>query len=210
MNNNDIVGQKFNRWTALSFEGKRGAHKMYLCRCECGTEKLVQRNSLVDGKTKSCGCFRDERSRKRFTKHGMNGHPAYESWSGMKKRCYIPSTRTFQHYGGRGITVCAEWHSFENFWRDMGAAWAPGLEIERIDVNGNYEPDNCRWATNQEQANNKRTNVFLDTPWGRLTQIEAARMANISLGALIHRMKAGWPKETWFLPPSYNRRTKTA
>ncbi len=198
----DLTGEVFGQWTVISFEVLKKPHRYYNCRCSCGTERVVQGPSLICGASVSCGCTKGEKIRQARTKHSASGHPAYSSWGAMKARCQRPTSEAYPLYGGRGIRVCERWQKFENFWVDMGATWAPGLTIERDDVNGNYEPSNCRWATMLEQGANKRDSVLIETPWGTLHQSEAARRAGISLGSLIHRMKHGWPKETWFLPPS--------
>lgn len=198
--NNQMDGQIFGRWTVVSFAFARPPHRYYNCRCVCGVERAVQGPSLVSGVSRSCGCLRREVSRNIRVKHDSCGHPAYQSWTAMRRRCQDKNMTAYSNYGGRGISVCAEWQTFEGFWEDMGALWRQGLTIERNDNDGNYEPGNCRWATYKEQSHNKRNTVLVDTPWGLLAQSEAARRGGISLGALIHRMKTGWPKELWFSP----------
>lgn len=195
-----MAGQTFDRWTVVSFAFAKGPHGYYNCKCSCGTERAVQGWSLVSRTTRSCGCLRREINREIHLKHGSCGHPVYQAWTSMKQRCQNPAKQAFENYGRRGISVCPTWETFEGFFDDMGSSWSPGLTIERIDNDGNYEPGNCRWATMMEQGQNKRTSVILDTPWGQMTQAAAARKANMSLGSLIHRMKTGWPKELWFVP----------
>lgn len=195
------VGNKYNRWEVVSYSHKTGPHHYWVCRCQCGKTKTVQQGSVVSGRSSSCGCLRAEVVAELHRKHGSTKHPAYQSWLAMRRRCADPAFSGFAGYGARGIAVCADWQEFEHFWRDMGATWAPGLSIDRIDVNGPYEKGNCRWATDVQQANNKRNNAMVETPWGRLTKAEAARRAGISYTALKHRISRGWPADRIFSEP---------
>jgi hypothetical protein len=159
------VGQRFGHWTVLSFGEMRRVGKwqkrkaMWLCRCDCEakTERLVGTGSLNDGSSQSCGCAQRESA----TKHGESGPgkrtPEYKAWGSMIARCYNPNCTGYESYGGRGITVCDRWrHSYSNFLADMGRKPNPTHSLDRIDNDGNYEPSNCRWATNQEQIDNRR------------------------------------------------------
>jgi hypothetical protein len=193
MNTQSVVGNIFGKWTILSYSHKKSPHHYFHCGCACGSKRVVQFNSLRSGTSVSCGCHRSVTSARNLTKHGLSAHPAYRSWKAMHRRC-----KAARHYVGR-ISVCDRWGSFEAFWADMGATWEKGLSIDRIDGTKNYTPDNCRWATLEQQIINRSITVFIDTPWGKLPQSHAARMANISVGCLIHRMKA-WPKSRWFEP----------
>jgi hypothetical protein len=151
--------------------------------------------ALKYGKSTSCGCFAPN------LKHGMHGGREYWVWQAMIQRCTNPNTIGWQDYGGRGITVCDRWrNSFEAFWADLGPTWAPGLSLDRIDNDGNYEPSNVRLATQTQQARNQRKSRFIDTPWGRITIPEAAERSGISGKTIRGRMDRGWPDDRLFEP----------
>lgn len=152
----DIAGQRFGRLIAVSRSGTRSpAH--WLCKCDCGAEKVINGAWLRDGTCRSCGCYRSERMVKMNTVHGMKGTSEYAAWSAMVERCHNSKHAAWKNYGGRGIKVCEDWRaSFENFYRDVGKKTTRDHTLDRINNDGNYEPSNVRWATYKEQALNRK------------------------------------------------------
>jgi len=155
----DLTGQVFEHLYVVKRAGSTEyGNPIWICNCNCGNTTIVPTNNLTSGKTKSCGCY----NREKRTKHGKTRTPTYRVWESMKRRCYVKKARNYYLYGGRGIIVCSEWvDSFETFLKDMGER-LEGTTLDRINPNGNYEKTNCRWATNEEQSNNKRSSVTID------------------------------------------------
>lgn len=192
----DISGLRFGRLTALESKGairaSTGTTKTHWrCICDCGNEVSVALGNLRSGSIKSCGCFRKEVLDK--TSHGFEGTREYSSWIAMMNRCNNKNIAAYENYGARGITVCDRWKRIENFILDMGTR-PEGKTLERINVNGNYEPNNCKWATTIEQANNKRTSRFIEFRGKTATLSQWARELDIPVETLFARLKKHPPE----------------
>jgi hypothetical protein len=154
----DLTGQKFNRLTAIKrVENSSNGKVQFECLCDCGKAVVVSSTNLKSGNSKSCGCLNIESASRTKKIHGLRHSSEYNTWRSMKDRCYRHTNNRYQHYGARGIVICERWlNSFENFYTDMGPKPDPTFTIDRIDVNGNYEPGNCKWASKSEQRLNVR------------------------------------------------------
>lgn len=153
----DLTGRRYWAITVIERAGTdSGGNATWLYRCDCGGEGIQRGTRFTAGRVRHCGCKHGNRT------HGMSGTRAYQRWRNMLNRCDNQRCPVYLHYGGRGIGVCQDWRNFENFMWDMGEC-PPGMSLDRIDVNGNYEPANCRWATRQQQARNQRPRTILVT-----------------------------------------------
>ncbi len=191
----DLTGQTFSNWTVLK-KGDIGLNGAiyWICRCKCGTEKSVQAGSLRGGKSTGCGCVS-------WIRHGQSFTPTGRAWYGMRQRCGNPNDKNYPSYGGRGIKVCERWlESLENFVADMG--YAPkGLTLDRIDVDGNYEPSNCRWASRRTQQRNRRNNPKVEYKGQMVNIVDLAEMHGLTNRTLRYRLSNGWDLETALSTP---------
>lgn len=180
----DLTGSEFGRLLVLEMDWSERKAKAR-CLCKCGSQTIVLAYNLRNGNTVSCGCVAREIAAQRGkrtapvmgaanVKHGMSSTPTYASWLDARKRCFRPQNKSYPNYGGRGITMCERWAaSFTAFLEDMGEAPA-GHTIDRLNVDGNYEPGNCRWATKAEQARNRRSTVLDDDAVSQIRELHAA------------------------------------
>lgn len=217
----DLTGKRFGRLVVLKEAkphiSKSGKTKMrmWLCRCDCGVEKEILGTSLMKGATKSCGCLNSEAARERIAKqsikHGYTSNGKTERlylvWTHMKNRCENPNATGYQNYGGRGIAVCKEWYSYPAFreWAILNGynpnAKTGQCTLDRIDVNGDYCPENCRWATAKEQGNNKRTNRLITFCGRTQTMQQWADELGVKKTLIYKRLKCGWSVEMTLTTP---------
>ena len=199
MNHNfkDETGKRYGKLTVISYEMTNGK-AFWKCKCDCGNETLVAGDKLRSGRTKSCGCIQQAHRKEGFHKsHGMTDTRLYYEWCNMKSRCNNLKNIMYKNYGGRGIKVCDEWLDFETYmeWA-LSHGYTDNLTIERVDVNGNYEPSNCKWITNKEQYLN-RTDTHLVTAFGKTQTIkEWSEETGIKYDTIHARLKYyGWSAE---------------
>lgn len=199
----DLIGKRFGRLTVIDKIGtsKKTRQCIWLCKCDCGNEKEVPTSYLTSGDTTSCGCYRKECELKNLSKfwgkprtHGLSKTRIYQIWADMKDRCNNINSLSYKDYGKRGIKVCNEWlNDFMNFYKwAMNNGYNEKLTIDRIDVNGNYEPNNCRWASWKLQANNKRTSRKITIYGETKTAYEFEKQYGIKAHLLIDRYDKGY------------------
>jgi len=196
----NLIGQTFGRLTVIEKTDKRGSSGavFWKCLCSCGKLKDVSSSCLRGNQTKSFGClFLEDAAAKGRAKrkHGMTETSTYRSWGGMKQRCHNPKNHKYHLYGAIGITVCDDWfNSFEKFFEDMGEC-PEGMSIDRIDVTKGYSKENCRWATQKQQQNNRRDNVIITVGKTPMTMSEYCETHNLNKDQVQWRLKHGWSQE---------------
>jgi hypothetical protein len=210
----DLTGHVFNRLTVLHRDKSRkpSAPIKWNCLCSCGNVKSIDGISLRRGVTVSCGCFNSEQASKLMYKHGCSrGSGAklatYKIWTSMLQRCNNPKSHKFHRYGARGIAVCNEWHDFVCFLADMGER-PQGLALDRKNNNGNYCKENCRWATQKEQAHNRANNRLITFSGQTKCISEWAMHVGLSVAALTNRLNVGWDIEKALSMPVAIRKKK--
>jgi len=182
--------KKFSRLTLISDTKKRyGSHIIAKYRCNCGNICFIRKSLVNLGKSKSCGCLRKERFKKLLTKHGLSRSPEYSIRKSMVARCYNKKNNSYKNYGGRGIKVCKRWLKFENFYKDMGPRPNKSFSLERINNNKGYSKSNCKWATPEEQGNNKSNSVFYLYKNKKITISIVSRMLGLNKNTIYSRIK---------------------
>lgn len=188
----ELSGQVFGRLTVIEPIGQTNRNMWkWKCICSCGNEIIVQSANLSNGNSKSCGCWNREKLKKSNTKHGLTLTPEYSVWSDIKTRCYNKKCKAYNNYGGRGISVCDRWlNSFEDFLSDVGKRPSKLYTLDRFpDVNGNYDPLNFRWATWEQQQNNRRDNKSIEYMGVKLTHSQWSRLFGRPNNYLYKRLK---------------------
>lgn len=214
----DITGRRFGSLVVIREDATRSndGKVRWECRCDCGATHVVPGRALRNGTSKRCpACNKQwliERGRRQFpTSHGMSNSPEFKIWWSVIRRCTNPNDSAWASYGGRGIKICQRWRdSFQAFYDDMGprpAGHSAGgralYSIERRDVDGDYCPENCYWATDETQARNRTDNIWLTYNGVRMCQADAAKAAGLTVAAVISRRKRGWPEEHWLKPMGF-------
>lgn len=200
----DLTGEIFGRLTVLEFAYTKNEESYWKCCCSCGAEIIVRSKCLARGETKSCGCLALENLINRSKTHGLAGTPIHIAWCSMRERCNNPHNKSYARYGGRGIKICERWlNSFENFYEDVSKLphfGEKGYSLDRINNDGDYCPDNVRWATRKEQCRNRRSNVIVEYQGVKMTMIEAAEKSGLDYKLLNNRYRKGKRGDELFCP----------
>lgn len=201
---------RYGRLTVLSRETSKNplSRRGWLCRCDCGKEKIISYEGLRSGGTRSCGCLRSETTSKRTRVHGKRNSPEFSVWAHMRQRCSNPNDKHYKDYGGRGIRVCDRWDDFSSFLEDMGERPSPKHKIERIKNDEHYEKGNCKWATDVEQANNRRGNVRYNFRGSQLTVREL--WAYATNGISLRNLRARISEHGWEVESALTRAVKSS
>lgn len=211
----DLTGKRFGRWTVLAPAQRRNRAMFWECQCDCGTVRDVKENSLTHGKSHSCGCLMRDTLIMRETTHGQSKTRLYKIWKGMRKRCNNSNDTVYKFYGGRGIVVCDEWNDFEAFYKwsyENGyddTAKGHECSIDRINSNGPYSPDNCRWVDNNTQHTNTRRNRYITIDGETHILRDWSNISGVSVPTIIRRLQCGWDtKDAIFIKANPSNRYK--
>lgn len=202
----DLAGNRFGRLVVLARGPSIPKHSIWICRCDCGAMVKVKGGNLKSGSTKSCGCLHRELSSQRNGKHWLSADCTtakdknlYKLWGSMKKRCLNPKHPSWKDYGGRGIAVCSEWMEYLPFYEwAKSSGYKQGLSLDRIDVNGDYSPENCRWADYVQQANNRRNTPRVLFNGQMIPVSDLTKHLGILQGTVARRIRQGKPPEACF------------
>lgn len=197
----DMIGTKRGRLTVCRVERGIGKPRL-LCKCDCGRDVSIIASHVRTGHTQSCGCLHAELLVSRGITHGESYSPEYVVWTGIKQRCFNSADETFKRYGARGIALCPRWHDFATFLSDMGRRPSVNHSIERIDNNGDYEPSNCRWATDKEQSNNRRNNRYVTYNGLTMTLAQWSERTGIKQHTIRARLERGWSEDNALTLPT--------
>ena len=203
-----LENQKFGRLTVIREAGRtKSGNALWSCTCDCGGEKIVSSDGLRSGRTQSCGCIKREQNVEMFTTHGERHSSIYKLWASIKNRCYNKNAHKYADYGERGIKVCEEWETDYIAFRDwcLSNGYIKGLTIERIDVNGDYSPSNCIFATQKIQQNNRRNNHRITYEGVTKTLSQWAEHLGMTYKMLEHRINRGWSVKDAFTIPRGGR-----
>lgn len=206
----NLIGQKYGRLLVLErAASKKDGNKvlsMWLCQCDCGNKTVVAGYRLKNGVTKSCGCLQRERASEVRKTHGQWKTPLYKVWNSMRQRCENPNVKTYRLYGAEGKTVCEEWQTFEGFYLwAIKTGYQDGLTIERKDSTKGYSPENCKWATKKEQANNTRRNHYMTYHGKTQTLTQWSEELHIPIATIYWRLNRGWNTEKILSTPVKSR-----
>lgn len=191
----DLTGLKFNRLTVIGRHPAKKRQAYWSCKCDCGSITKAGGFELKTGIIKSCGCFNREAASEYRRSHGMTQTAIYKVWTGIKQRCTNPNNIGWKNYGGRGILICDKWLDFGGFLNDMGGSYSPGLSIERIDNNGPYCKSNCKWATINEQAYNKRSTRYIQCGGIEMLAKDWAEVMGVTPHLIFSRLSSGWSED---------------
>lgn len=204
----DLTGKRFGRLVAISHDGRnKNKQTCWTFACDCGKVKSIVGQSVREGKVISCGCYMREWASQNSYKHGLSNHPCYQVWHGMMSRCYDESNRNWKSYGSRGIKVCDRWHSMENFISDTEPK-PEGMSIDRINVNGDYAPDNWRWATDEMQNRNRQDSINVVFNGIEMPASHASLLIGGSNSLVSMRLKKGWSMEKALTTPVLRGKNK--
>lgn len=205
-----FIGKRFGKLEVLEISRrertKSGSLKIYFdCVCACGNKVEVVYQQLKEGKTISCGCYRKQKVIENNTTHNQSNTRLYKIYMGMKKRCYNKKCEAYSYYGGKGIKICDEWSSYETFMQwALSNGYSDDLSIDRIDSNGDYEPNNCRWVSIKEQANNKSNNTVLEFNGRQMTIAQWSEVTGIEKTVISRRIHLGWDIQRALTEPVHN------